>query len=76
MHLAYLEEMRKRTFSPKRRDFLKKTSGALASGIAASVAADDTSGLGFEGTGRMGMSTGEDWIDTFFNGGAEAIIHY
>ncbi len=24
----------------------------------------------------MDMSTGEDWIDTFFTGGAEAIIHY
>ncbi len=24
----------------------------------------------------MGMSTGEDWIDTFFTGGADEIIHY
>jgi len=24
----------------------------------------------------MTMSTGEDWIDTFFTGGAEAIVHY
>jgi steroid delta-isomerase-like uncharacterized protein len=24
----------------------------------------------------MSLSTGEDWIDTFFTGGADAIIHY
>ena len=76
MHLAYLGEMRKRKISLERREFFKRAGGAIATGIAASACADDTSERGFNGSGRMGMSTGEDWIDTFFNGGADAIIHY
>lgn len=31
---------------------------------------------GFNGSGPMDMSTGEDWIDTFFTGGAAEIVHY
>lgn len=80
MHLAYLEPMRSTDLSAGRRDFLK-TAGAsiLIGGLAPAqaFAADaGTGGKGFKGRGRMGMSTGEDWIDTFFNGGAAEIVHY
>ncbi len=82
MHLAYLQQMRNTDLSAERRHFLK-TAGAtvLVGGLAPSLAfATDApakpSGKGFKGKGHMGMATGEDWIDTFFNGGASEIIHY
>lgn len=31
---------------------------------------------GFEGEGPMDINTAQDWIDTFFTGGAHEIIHY
>lgn len=31
---------------------------------------------GFKGSGRMSPATAEDWIHTFFFGGADEIIHY
>lgn len=35
-----------------------------------------TSSNGFKGSGPMNLATAEDWIRTFFFGGAEQIIHY
>lgn len=82
MHLAYLDAMRHRDLEAAsdtgRRQFLR-TAGAslLVGGVAPSLAfADGAAGKGFKGKGRMDMSTGEDWIDTFFNGGAAEIVHY
>jgi steroid delta-isomerase-like uncharacterized protein len=69
MHLAYLESMRHHPISPERRRLLKLGAALLATPAAVSA-------KGFKGEGRMDMSTGEDWIDTFFNGGAAEIIHY
>lgn len=80
MHLAYLRQ----SVSPSlnRRDVMR---GALgAGGLAASAAIlggpisalAATDGPGFKGAGPMTLATGEDWIDTFFSGGADAIIHY
>ncbi len=55
----------------------------MVGGVAPSVAFGMSSAAkaeekrrGFKGEGRMGMATAEDWIDTFFNEGAEGIIHY
>jgi hypothetical protein len=48
---------------------------SVAFGMSSAAEADESS-KGFKGKGRMGMSTGEDWIDTFFNEGAAGIIHY
>ncbi len=77
MHLGYLEQMRGADLSPYRRAFLKKAGASLLlTGLGASAFADATEPSGFKGTGRMNMSTGEDWIDTFFTGGAEQIVHY
>ena len=82
MHLAYLDPMRHLDLDAKsadgRRQFLRNAGAALlVGGVAPSVAfAEGTAGKGFKGTGRMGMGTGEDWIDTFFNGGAAEIVHY
>lgn len=82
MHLGFLNS--EINYKPdeeilsSRRKFVK-TAGAMISvaGLAPSVAfAAKAKEQGFNGTGRMGMSTGEDWIDTFYTGGAEAIIHY
>lgn len=76
MHLGYLEQMRDLEFSSERRKFFAKSgAGALGAGFAASAIGDEHA-QGFKGKGRMGMRTGEDWIDTFYNGGAEEIIHY
>ena len=82
MHLGFLNsEADDKTDDEKlnsRRKFMK-TAGAMISvaGLAPSAAfAGKNKEPGFNGTGRMGMSTGEDWIDTFYTGGAEAIIHY
>ncbi|CAA0107642.1 hypothetical protein [Zhongshania aliphaticivorans] len=91
MHLGYLEEGHKLAEQAKednekagRRSFLKKAGAAImVGGVAPSVAFGMSSAAeasdsvkGFKGQGRMGMSTGEDWIDTFFNEGAAGIIHY
>jgi len=73
MHLGYLQYM---NAAAGRRNFLKAIGGAAATaglGFSGSAGAAAT---GFKGSGRMGMATGEDWIDTFFTGGAAAIIHY
>jgi steroid delta-isomerase-like uncharacterized protein len=78
MHLGYLESNTTKS-SLTRRSMLKGlgvsmlVAGATpASAFEAKKAQRD----GFLGTGRMGMSTGEDWIDTFYTGGAETIINY
>ena len=77
MHLGYLDFFRQHPLSPERRAFFKQAGGAaLAAGIAGTAPAFASEQKGFKGAGRMGMSTGEDWIDTFFTGGAEEIIHY
>ncbi len=74
MHLGYLEMMNE---PHARRRFLKMLGGAtLSTGLGISGSARAAPATGFKGSGRMGMSTGEEWIDTFFTGGAEAIIHY
>lgn len=82
MHLGYLNtELPQSISDPKsikdRRNFLKKA-GVLMSvaGAAPSIAFAGKKAKGFTGEGRMGMSTGEEWIDTFYTGGAEAIIHF
>ncbi len=73
MHLGYLN---RKTTSAQRRRFLQAIGGAaLTSGITGSAAFADST-QGFKGSGQMNMSTGDDWIDTFFTGGADAIIHY
>jgi len=75
MHLGYLNHAT--TPDRARRGFLHTLGTATLGaglGIAGSYAGEP--GRGFTGSGRMDMSTGEDWIDTFFTGGAEAIVHY
>ena len=77
MHLGYFEAMKDVELAPERRNFLRKAGAAvLAAGGAGLAQAAEPVARGFKGAGRMDMSTGEDWIDTFFNGGADAIIHY
>lgn len=81
MHLGFLnsevDEISNAEKTSSRRNFIK-TAGAMISvaGLAPSAAFAGNKKQGFNGTGRMGMSTGEDWIDTFYTGGAEAIVHY
>lgn len=75
MHLAYLESMKQLDLMPERRAFLKAGAAALM-GAALPALGAESAAKGFKGSGRMGMSTGEDWIDTFFNGGAKEIVHY
>lgn len=74
MHLGYLDAMRNLASKPStRRTFLTASAtAALAGGVLAGAEPN----RGFKGEGGMGPSTGEDWIDTFFTGGAEAILHY
>ena len=77
MHAAYLNYMREAELSPQRRAFLRGLATTLvAAGTGAGALANDAAPKGFKGSGRMDMTSGEDWIDTFFNGGAEAIIHF
>lgn len=76
MHLAYLEAMKNTAVDPGRRSLLRAGAAAVLGGFGGSALAGEAATKGFKGAGRMGMSTGEDWIDTFFNGGAEAIVHY
>jgi len=77
MHLAYLDQMKNVDLSLERRKFLKAGAAITIGGLAPSLAFGASKGpSGFKGTGRMGMSTGEDWIDTFFTGGADVIIDY
>ncbi len=80
MHLGYLEQMRNPALATdvasQRRSFLKNAAASLVmAGITPFAAATEAT-PGFKGKGRMNMATGEDWIDTFFTGGAEAIVHY
>lgn len=79
MHLAYLEQMKMLEVSADRRRFLMRGASLLAAGslsFPALGAEAPARPKGFRGGGRMDMSSGEDWIDTFFNGGAEQIVHY
>lgn len=76
MHLGYLEAMRDADLAPLRRSFLKRAGAALVTASVAAVAQAADPPAGFKGTGRMNLSTGEEWIDTFFTGGAKAIIDY
>ena len=76
MHLAYLDHMKNVDLSASRRQFLKTGAAVTVGGLVPSMAFGATAGKGFKGSGRMDMSTGEDWIDTFFTGGADEIIHY
>lgn len=79
MHLAYLESMRRQDLaSAARREFLRKSGAALlvAGQLPSQAFGADPAARGFKGSGRMDMSTGEEWIDTFFTGGAEEIVHY
>ncbi|MGE3390928.1 MAG: hypothetical protein AB7O21_13055 [Gammaproteobacteria bacterium] len=73
MHLGYLEHMRDTPLGPARRRFLQGLGASLLTGAAC---AEDAPTKGFKGSGRMNLASGEDWIDTFFTGGAEAIVHY
>ena len=75
MHLGYLEAMKNAAVELPRRRFLRHAGTALFGAAAGDALAADTP-RGFKGDGRMNMTSGEDWIDTFFNGGAEAIVHY
>lgn len=75
MHLAYLDAMRPIELDLARRRVLK-AGAALLAAPGAVLAADAATSRGFKGKGRMDMSTGEDWIDTFFNGGAQEIVHF
>jgi steroid delta-isomerase-like uncharacterized protein len=73
MHLAYFVQQQLETGALHRRQFLRTMGmSALALGLSPTVVA----ATGFRGEGEMNTSTGEDWIDTFFTGGADAIIHY
>lgn len=75
MHLGYLQSMKCSEANPDRRRFLTRAGAAAIAGSLCS-GADAAAARGFSGSGQMNMSTGEEWIDTFFTGGAEAIIHY
>lgn len=76
MHLGYLDAMRATDIDPARRAFLRRGGTALLTAASAGALANETAVRGFKGEGRMNLATGEDWIDTFFNGGAEAIVHF
>ena len=77
MHLGYFDAMKDVELAPARRAFLRNAGAVvLAAGSAGVAQAAAPATRGFKGSGRMDMSTGEDWIDTFFTGGADAIIHY
>lgn len=77
MHAAYLEQHNDLDVSALRRVFLKRAgAAALLGGFVAPAPAAEGPARGFRGTGAMDVTTGEDWIDTFFTGGAEAIVHY
>lgn len=77
MHLGYLDAANRGAFpSTSRRSFLLGAGASLAAaGLGSATRAADRV-RGFKGEGPMNMSTGEDWIDTFFTGGADAIVHY
>lgn len=76
MHLGYLDDMRGAVLTPARRQFLQGLCASLVAGTASTAAAVEAKAGGFKGTGPMNMASGEEWIDTFFSGGAEAIVHY
>ncbi|MGE3771768.1 MAG: hypothetical protein AB7I32_02515 [Gammaproteobacteria bacterium] len=72
MHLAYLDFGRD---AKPRRDFLRRAGAAVLGGFGARALAAEPA-PGFKRSGRMNIATAEDWIDTFFTGGADAIVHY
>ncbi|MGH7960516.1 MAG: hypothetical protein ACRERD_01665, partial [Candidatus Binatia bacterium] len=74
MHLAYYIQQQMDAGKLSRRRFLRNV--GLASGLAMGLTPTLASAKGFKGEGEMNLSSGEDWIDTFFTGGADAIIHY
>ncbi len=74
MHLGYLDYTKSAPATSSRRDLLRRAGAAVLGGFAAGAFAND--GQGFKGSGRMDLATAEDWIDTFFSGGADAIVHY
>jgi steroid delta-isomerase-like uncharacterized protein len=77
MHLGYLNDEKVASAMSTRRELLQGLGTTiLLGGVVPSIAFGGSAQPGFRGKGRMGMSTGEDWIDTFFTGGADAIIHY
>lgn len=78
MHLAYLNATaRNDGVDLERRSVLKAGAALLAGAVPTTALGAEANRIrGFKGTGRMGMGTGEDWIDTFFDGGAEEIVHY
>lgn len=79
MNLAYFVQQQIEEGTLSRRRFLRRmgTMGALGlSTLALGLTPTGATAKGFSGEGEMNMSTGEDWIDTFFTGGADAIIHY
>jgi len=77
MHLGYWEAVQSGALRlTNRRTFLWQASASLvATGFSGTAIAAEAR-RGFEGEGPMNLGTGEDWIDTFFTGGANAIIHY
>ncbi|MGH1422285.1 MAG: hypothetical protein ACRBEQ_10735 [Hyphomonas sp.] len=89
MHLAYLSRELSKPLSSDRRSLLKLGMGGAMVGAMSGLGACATSspvslggssasndGKGFKGSGKMDIRSGEDWIDTFFTGGASEIIHY
>jgi steroid delta-isomerase-like uncharacterized protein len=76
MHLGYLNDQGIQQQLTGRRTLLKGLGASLLLAGSGGALAAAGAGKGFRGEGRMGMSTGEDWIDTFFTGGAKEIIHY
>lgn len=63
-----------------RRNVLKGALGVGAAIVSATILGSGPAAaaqqVGFKGSGRMGMATGDDWIHTFFTGGADKIIYY
>ncbi|MFA7555472.1 MAG: hypothetical protein WCY88_14585 [Spongiibacteraceae bacterium] len=77
MNLAYLDQIKKTDILSRRSALKTLGASLLIAGVSPSMAfSSKASSSGFKGEGRMGMSSGEDWIDTFFNGGADKIINY
>lgn len=65
MHAAYMDYMREAELSPQRRAFLRGLGTTLVAAGTGALA-NDAAPMGFKGSGRMNMASGEDWIDTLF----------